>query len=993
MRPREDRLFARYRRKGDRQALAELFDRTAPELWRVATHLARDPGLVEDAVQGTFLVAIDDAGSWDARRPVVPWLLGILTNQVRTLLRRRAQRLERERLTRATSDDPVAAAAASELRTRLTEALVHVASPYREVLEQHLVHGHSPAEIATAFGVRDGTVRMRLQRGLAQLRRLLPAGFAAAGIVSVQLPAARLAAVRSIVLAHEAPVVAATVGAAGGLATLFSILAMHKLLASLSVALVVMALAWWSMGSAASPVAPYATDPASTLHTEPTPAPPLAAAPAAADPADATRTPLAARDARPRGTVRVRVVEAGTLRPVPEAYVNWRGRIGLYGTTDAAGEWVAHDTVGRATVELPYVKAKRECEVIAESETLALIELPLRVRADLTVVDSEGCPLVGVQIWGTVREGHLRWEVLGRTDTDGRFGHAWVFPRAEMWAEADGLAPSRVISADEKAPNLRHTIVLREPASTVTGRVVDAAGIGVTTLVAIERTDPSQRHPPHPILVHTDCDGRFACRSVPPGPLRVFALHDRQRQAGIGFLVATSASRVDATLLPSTPLHVELRLSGARVLVEAIGADPTSEVRTRVRAAPADIEGNLANELTRSAGLDASGRAELTGVVPGHTVLEVQSGDRIVTETVDLAADQTLTWRPVLASQGPLRLRLLDHRDQPLVGWRVRASREPRQTETTPLLATTGPDGRAVVAARADAKYEIAASPRDVEHAVLRFPGVRPLGDEQTLRAQGDHAPGTVKGRVSAEAGPLQDGLRVALWSVRDGGMRPEPISAPLRADGSFSLPLIPPGDYVAFVKRGENALGKSEVCTLAPGGGILDIGTITVRAFGSLSVRVRGDHRATLLTLAIRHEGIWGEVKQSNTAPIEVSPFPSGAWDLLVWGEEIAPAQTSANVTAGETTSVEVALTTAVPSTFALAAGLRRTAHRLTIRSTDGVEVVSCAVRFPPDGDLCRGLLPGQYTVEVADRDDHVLATAPLTVTDGRPRVVLGAK
>src|SRR5688572_11204530 len=171
IRAREDRLFERFRRTGDTRALAEVFDRTATELWRVASHLAHDQDLAADAVQETFLRAIQDAASWDRTRPVVPWLLGILTNQVRGLRRTRARTPDPERLSQQRTTDPVEAAAAGELDTRLRSAIAGVPAPYREVVERHLLLGKGASEIAAELGVRQGTARMRLHRGLAWLRR------------------------------------------------------------------------------------------------------------------------------------------------------------------------------------------------------------------------------------------------------------------------------------------------------------------------------------------------------------------------------------------------------------------------------------------------------------------------------------------------------------------------------------------------------------------------------------------------------------------------------------------------------------------------------------------------------------------------------------------------------------------------------------------------------------------------------------------------------
>ena len=52
-----DLAFASFVRTGDPGDLARVFDETAPELLRLASHLVSDLGLAEDLVQSTFLVA------------------------------------------------------------------------------------------------------------------------------------------------------------------------------------------------------------------------------------------------------------------------------------------------------------------------------------------------------------------------------------------------------------------------------------------------------------------------------------------------------------------------------------------------------------------------------------------------------------------------------------------------------------------------------------------------------------------------------------------------------------------------------------------------------------------------------------------------------------------------------------------------------------------------------------------------------------------------
>src|SRR5688500_5854388 len=108
MEPRtEDQLFQDFQRTGNPAALAEVFDRTAPELLRIALHLAGDVARAEDLVQATFVTAIESAATFDPERQLLPWLAGILTNRARELRRKESRALDAERLPRPNTEDPV----------------------------------------------------------------------------------------------------------------------------------------------------------------------------------------------------------------------------------------------------------------------------------------------------------------------------------------------------------------------------------------------------------------------------------------------------------------------------------------------------------------------------------------------------------------------------------------------------------------------------------------------------------------------------------------------------------------------------------------------------------------------------------------------------------------------------------------------------------------------------------------------------------------------
>src|SRR5262245_64068108 len=101
-----DPLFAAWRDRGDVAALGSLFDATADDLFRLALVLAPDAATAEDAVQDTFLAAIEHADRHDGVRPVVPWLVGILRHKVDGLRRDRARRPDARAVRAATPESP-----------------------------------------------------------------------------------------------------------------------------------------------------------------------------------------------------------------------------------------------------------------------------------------------------------------------------------------------------------------------------------------------------------------------------------------------------------------------------------------------------------------------------------------------------------------------------------------------------------------------------------------------------------------------------------------------------------------------------------------------------------------------------------------------------------------------------------------------------------------------------------------------------------------------
>jgi RNA polymerase sigma-70 factor (ECF subfamily) len=182
MSPPDDALVAAMQR-GDRDALAALYDRFSPRLFGLALRVTTDQGEAEDVVTETFAKAWRDAGTFDpARGSVQAWLVTMARSRALDTVRARARRL---RLVDAASEAPEpvamgtsavptdAAVEADERTVRIRAAIATLPPPQREVLDLAYFAGLSQVEIADRVGAPLGTVKTRVRLALARLREVL----------------------------------------------------------------------------------------------------------------------------------------------------------------------------------------------------------------------------------------------------------------------------------------------------------------------------------------------------------------------------------------------------------------------------------------------------------------------------------------------------------------------------------------------------------------------------------------------------------------------------------------------------------------------------------------------------------------------------------------------------------------------------------------------------------------------------------------------------
>jgi RNA polymerase sigma-70 factor (ECF subfamily) len=160
-----------------RQALAH-----ADALYNFARWLAQDSGQAEDLVQETYARALGAAHQFRAGSNLKAWLFRILRNVHLDGLRHLPRPTEGSRDDEA-EDATAAEASGDELRLDQVRALVaeevaasvhSLPEAWRTVILLDL-EGFTEVEVATVVGCAEGTVKSRLSRARAELRKRLAA--------------------------------------------------------------------------------------------------------------------------------------------------------------------------------------------------------------------------------------------------------------------------------------------------------------------------------------------------------------------------------------------------------------------------------------------------------------------------------------------------------------------------------------------------------------------------------------------------------------------------------------------------------------------------------------------------------------------------------------------------------------------------------------------------------------------------------------------------
>ena len=182
----EQDVIARARR-GDEAAVRTIVRQNNRRLFRVARSILKDDWEAEDAVQEAYVRGFSRLSEFEGRSSLSTWLTRIVVNEALGRLRKRRPSADFADVERGVVDngqlvpfplaapqlDPERAMAQSQLNNVLEKAIDALPEVYRVVLVARVIEEMSVEETAALFDLEPATVKTRLHRARALLRREL----------------------------------------------------------------------------------------------------------------------------------------------------------------------------------------------------------------------------------------------------------------------------------------------------------------------------------------------------------------------------------------------------------------------------------------------------------------------------------------------------------------------------------------------------------------------------------------------------------------------------------------------------------------------------------------------------------------------------------------------------------------------------------------------------------------------------------------------------
>lgn len=173
---RVERELARRAREGDARAFREIFDRCGPAVRRFARDLLRDPAAADEAMQETFVRALERVTALRQEDRLLAWLLGIARKVCLEHHRRGRRHADRHLDEDAAETEPCgrgtpeSAALHREAAEVVQAGLEALSADRQAALLMRFDHGLGYLEISHAMGWTVAKAKVEVHRARLQLR-------------------------------------------------------------------------------------------------------------------------------------------------------------------------------------------------------------------------------------------------------------------------------------------------------------------------------------------------------------------------------------------------------------------------------------------------------------------------------------------------------------------------------------------------------------------------------------------------------------------------------------------------------------------------------------------------------------------------------------------------------------------------------------------------------------------------------------------------------
>ncbi|HEX8063897.1 MAG TPA: sigma-70 family RNA polymerase sigma factor [Allosphingosinicella sp.] len=164
--------------RGDREAMADLYERTSAKLFGICLRLLGSRTEAEEALQETYVAVWGKAASFDvAKASAITWLAVVARNK--SIDRLRQRRPDATAGLEAAADIPDSGASAFDVLEdaqegeRLSDCLEELEDRAGQAIRAAFLDGSSYSDLAEREGVPLGTMKSWIRRGLLRLRGCL----------------------------------------------------------------------------------------------------------------------------------------------------------------------------------------------------------------------------------------------------------------------------------------------------------------------------------------------------------------------------------------------------------------------------------------------------------------------------------------------------------------------------------------------------------------------------------------------------------------------------------------------------------------------------------------------------------------------------------------------------------------------------------------------------------------------------------------------------